>query len=208
MPRRKPSTPQEIAAKRLERRRADFEAVGLQPDAAALPTAAAIEVVRKSQKTEQTARRTDVFLALCRGMEAGAYDAARRLERDLMTASGVRDPDHLPPGVTGGPGVRDWTDTMIAASRRIARLKETMPEREFWLMSELIAPQRPDAGAPREWRDTVAYITGEELADAQPALVRNACVTTAWAYGVLDGGPAAPVDAIRVWHGAPAAQAA
>ena len=188
MPRRKPSTPQEIAERKLAKRRQDFEAVGLQPDAAVLATAGDIEVSRKTQQTEQAARRSDVFLALCRGMATGAYDAARRLERDILMAAGLSDRGLRLVSVDETTEGRSRMDRMLAARDRLDSLRDIMPEHEFWLMCELIDPKRPNGGQPRSWRDVVGYVTGEELPDAKPALVRNACQSTAWAYRLLDEG--------------------
>ena len=59
------------------------------------------------------------------------------------------------------------TDAMILAAEWIEAVNKRLPNRDWWLLMELIAPS-----LPRTWRETVTYITGETHTHAQGAAVR------------------------------------
>lgn len=183
-------TPEQIAAERAEQRRRDFEAVSLPGDAAALPVHATVQVDRESQVTVERARRMDAFDALKDGMQPGAYDAARRLERDLLTARGEHDRGRSAGRVDNGRKGHP-TLAMIAASGTVKAILSRVGERDGWLLAELIAPSVPIKLRCSTWREIVAHITGESHAMGQGAVVRSACANLLAAQQAFDRGEAA-----------------
>lgn len=174
----KPKDPQMAAA---ERRAAAFGAVGLQMAASALRANADINAEPKDREHEARARRQDAFDALREGMVKGAYDAARRLERDIITARGEHDQGrHLERVDNDHAG--DRTDAMVEASRRVEKILARVGPRDAWLLSELISPSVQTRLSATNWRGIVAYITGEENPHAQGAVVRAACANLAMGY--------------------------
>lgn len=174
--RSKPKTPAEIAAMKLAKRRQDFEAVGLQPEAADLPANEAVHVEREGQRNAERASRADAFEALKVGLAPGCYDAARRLERDILTRYGWTDRGRSGQRVDCTAGLT--TDAKLKAGWRVDAVMGRLSYRDAWLLTELIVghPDRPI------WRQTVAYITGEEHTHAQAAVVRAATVNLREAY--------------------------
>jgi len=184
-PRRKPKSPEQIAAARLAKRVASFEAVNLQPEAAALATNNDIEItrageVRGTQRVQaDVARRLDAFEALRKGMPTGAYDAARRLERDMTIRRGEHDHGRPVERVQGDQvSAFNRNDQIIAAGERVDAVMAWLSDRDGWLLSELIYTTLPF----KEWRSIVAYITGETTDHGQAAAVRSACVNLRDAY--------------------------
>lgn len=185
-PKKPRKTPEQLEAEELIRRSHDLEAVNLQPDLAVLPSGSDIEVTRKAERRgaqvveQNTARRLDAFEALKDGMVSGAYDAARRLERDILTRLGLG-----PHGQPTGERVdcaKGRVDAMMQAGIRCDEVQDRIPPRDWWLLLELIAPriERPT------WREAVAYITAELNPHAQGAVVRAACVNLRDAYTALE----------------------
>jgi hypothetical protein len=123
-----------------------------------------------------TARRLDAFEALKAGMVAGAYDAARRFERDYLTRQGR--------GSTGRPlservdCSRGRIDVMVQAGMRVDEITARIPPRDFWLLTELIAPP-VERGT---WRDHVAYVTGIFEPMPQGETVKDTCERLLHAY--------------------------
>ncbi len=183
---RKPKRPHNPAT---ERRQA-FEAIGLDGDAASLTQQQDVQIVRAGQVRDgeghtvnnDVARRLDAFEALRESMQrepyTGCYDAARRLERDVLIALGQHDHGRAPDRVDCEQAAFNRVDTMIAASQRLELLRNSMASRDWVLLNELIYPTR----ARETWRDIVAYVTGERNANAQGAAVRAACVNLRDAY--------------------------
>lgn len=192
MTRRKKPSLSETLAKQERERRQDFAAVNLPDDAATNPNHADIEVaragaVRDGRKVEaNSARRLDAFAALRDGMAkiTGAYDAARRLERDVLTRYGETDRGPSLERVDGKPPKGDFMDARIAAGERVDQVLERLSEREAWLLVELIRNTLNHA----TWRAIVHHITGETHEHAQGAAVRSACANLAEAYRRIDGG--------------------
>lgn len=182
--RAKPKSPAEILAERLARRAADFEAVGLQPEAAALPSSQAVEVRRTGRANAAGARRLDAFDALREGLPTGGYDAARRLEADLRLRRGEADHGRNLVRVDGGGAGPALLDRQIAAGRRVDRALARVGARDGWLLCELIYP----SVGRNSWRETVAHVTGETHSHAQAAAVRAACANLAAAYEVRRAG--------------------
>lgn len=177
-PRAKPKSPEQIAA---ERRALAFHEVGLQVASSFLEANADIDAERAEREHESRARRMDAFEALKEGMVSGAYDAARRLERDIIVARGEHDQGrHLERVDNDQAG--DRTDSMVDASRRVLKALGGIGERDGWLLSELISPSVQTRLSATTWRGVVAYITGEENPHAQAAAVRSACANLAMAY--------------------------
>lgn len=166
------------AAAVLAERMKDFAAVNVPADAAILPNQADIDVTRQGQTRDgeekkaahDTARRSDAFDALRKGLARGCYDAARRFETDLLIRLGRSER-------LAGTGRVDCTaghttDLMATAGINVDKVQDRIPPRDFWLLCELIAPTI-DRGT---WRDHTAYVTGEEHSEAQSAAVRAAVV--------------------------------
>jgi hypothetical protein len=178
-----PKAPADIATERLARRARDFEAVGLSASAAGLASNDAVEVRREGRSHAEGARRLDAFEALREGMTPGAYDAARRLERDLTVRFGEHDRGRAMVRVDCDGGVGPGrTDQMLAAGQRVDLVLGRLGRRDGWLLLELIRPS-PDTWLARPtWRAVVAHITGEENDRGQAAIVRNICANLAEAY--------------------------
>lgn len=212
MPRKKTAkrkTAEQIAAELLARRVQDFAAVGLAPEAAALPALAEVEVarageIRPSEKGLENAkrvdadqaRRLDAFEALRPSMSQvtrdehgrthrpflGAYDAARRLELIIVTSQGLHDRGLTLDRVDGSQGGGCRIDAVIDAADVAKDIKARISDRDAMLLWELIAPSRPW----NTWRDAAAYVTGESNWNAQGAAVRAACVNLRDAWKVHD----------------------
>jgi hypothetical protein len=178
--RAKPKSPAQIIADRLARRAADFEALGLQPESAALASSEAVEVRRRGAANDAGARRLDAFDALRDGMAPGGYDAARRLEADLRQRRGEANHGRSLIRVDGGGDGPILLDRQLAAGRRVDTVLARVGARDAWLLRELIYPSVERAG----WRQTVALVTGERHSHAQAAAVRAACANLAAAYQV------------------------
>jgi hypothetical protein len=182
-----PKTPEEIAADRQRKRELDFDAAGLQSTAAHLDRNADVEVTRSGgdregrKVLEDSARRLDAFASLKVGMTPGAYDAARRLERDMLTRAGLTDRGRSLIRVDQ-QGTKDHTDRAIDAARRVEGVAAKLSLRDWWLLSTLVNQEARFAS----WRDAVQHITGEDNANAQGAAVRAACGNLAEAYEKLD----------------------
>lgn len=192
---RKPKTPEQIAAERqakaLAQRVRDFEAVGLQPTSAALQANENVVVTREGAKTLETARRADAFDALRDGMMPGAYDAARRLERDMRIRRGEQDKGR-PMGRVDNERPLDRTDAAVQAGQRVDKVLGNIGERDAWLLSELIYPH-----FERTWREVVYHITGETHAHAQGAAVRCACANLRYAYEAMERPPIERLDRVK-----------
>lgn len=183
----KPKSPELIAEEKRARlaaqRAQDFAAVGLQPDASTLAANADIVVTRKGPKTLDAVRRQDVFDLLRDGMETGAYDAVRRLERDMRVRRGENDRGSPVSRVDNGAD-RERFDNALAAGERVDRALGRIGERDAWLLGELIYPIMP---GQRTWRETVEFITAETNPHAQAAAVRSACANLRRAYEIAEG---------------------
>jgi len=180
----KPKSPAQILAERLARRASDFEALGLQPEAAALATSEAVEVRRTGRANVAGARRLDAFESLREGMAPGGYDAARRLEADLRLRRGEADHGRSLVRVDGGGDGPMLLDRQLAAGRRVDAALARVGARDAWLLCELIYPSVERVG----WRQTVAHVTGERRSHAQAAAVRAACANLAAAYEIRRAG--------------------
>lgn len=177
----------------LEQRRRDFEAVGLQREAASLPQHSDVQITREAEDREgktvshDVAVRRDAFDALKGSMNAqprfhGCYDAARRLERDLLLSRCEGDRGPVMERVDCEPG-REVEFRFVVAAGNIAWLKGALPRRDYWLLHELICPSQEYENG---WRGAVFYVTGEDNPNAQGAAVRSACANLRDAYEAMD----------------------
>lgn len=200
--RQKPSDPE---AARLARRVRALTDVGLQPEAAYLVAHSEVEVTRVAEEragsngkkvSHTVARRMDAFEALKEGMVHGAYDAARRYERDVI--------DGLCLGNRGRSMMRvdcdkrDGEYRFLEAADNAEFVRGRLSPLDAFLLTELVVPSREydgwcpsfedgdgkiQRGAPwYGWRAIVAYVTGELNKDAQGAVVRHACANLRDAY--------------------------
>ena len=177
----KPKSPAEVMAERLVRRARDFEAVGLSASAAGLASNDAVEVRREDRRHAQGARRLDAFEALRDSLAPGAFDAARRLERDLTMRAGEHDRGRSMLRVDCDTG-RDRTDEMLSAGQRVETVLGRLGRRDGLLLVELIRPSPTVQLTCPNWRAVVAQITGETNDRGQAAIVRNVCANLVEAY--------------------------
>lgn len=169
MSRRKPARPRAISVE---------PAVTLDT---ALPRNADVEIRRADRTRVAGARRLDAFDALRDGMEAGAYDAVRELERLMALRRGEGGGGRPMDRVDCAEPRGNRTDLMIAAGERVRALLAAVGERDAWLLSELIEPSLPLQLKP--WREVVRHLTGETHPHAQAAAVRGACANLARGAG-------------------------
>jgi hypothetical protein len=184
--RSQPKSPEQIAAEKLARRMQDFSAVDMQPGAAALTANGDVLIERGNQEHVERARRLDAFEALKADMNRkapGAYDAARRLERDIIIRRGEHDHGRPPEKVDGAIiSAYCRNDQIIAAAERVNAVMRGLSDRDAWLLRDLIVlPPNRD-----HWREVVSFITGETHTHAQGAAVRAACVNLRDAYERLE----------------------
>ena len=188
----KPSKPMTTA----ERRARDFERVQMQPEAAGLAANAEVKVEPAKRASTETgergnverARRMDAFEALRPSMvkDEGAYDAARRLENDVLIRRGWNDRGASITRVDNDKLISPRQYAMVEAGSRVDAVLELLPRREAWLLMELITPTAPVTLAATSWRGVVEYVTGETHKNSQGTVVRAACVDLAEAYVKLD----------------------
>lgn len=182
----KPSTPSR------PKRVVDFEVIGLQGSAAGLPMNADIEVIRKGEERdrqkvdEDSARRLDAFAALKSSMRKepfiGCYDAARRLERDILVSLNLHDKGR-PMERFDGTRNTGRMDAMLEAFDSVRGVEKRLGAREWWLLNELI---KADSLRFTNWREIVAHVTGETHDHAQGCAVRSACVNLRDAYTSME----------------------
>lgn len=195
-PRRKPASPEKIAAIAAERRLAEKvadrnpEAWGANVEAMAMPANASVAVTmdRARAKTVQTAKRMDAFSALATGMPQASYFAALRLQVDITIRKGEQDRGRNFNRVDC-ESPTDRTDAMIAAARRIEAVFARIGGHTQWLLTELASPSEVTRLQHQNWREIVAYITGETNPMAQGATVKHACQDLALAYAEMDREP-------------------
>lgn len=187
----KPFDPAAAERARISQRRTDFDAVGLQPEAATLASHSDVQTTRAGDEragkrvADNTARRIDAFEALRAGMQPGVYDAARRLERDIKIRNHENDRGHSMARVDHEGG-KDFTDAAIEAHKRVRTVFRLIGARDQFLLSELIDPGPVSRLARPHWRQAVFYVTGETHDHAQGAAVRAACSNLAEAYSALE----------------------
>ena len=168
-----PSDPQDIAARRQEKR--DLEARGL--------------VVNADTRTSEilAISRPDCFTLLLRPAKRPGdrcwmleYGAVLWLEDLIRTAQGEngheRRPDFIRGSTEGAPG-QHISQAQIDASEDIAVIEEALRPAEARLVFELL---KPDAALDANWRPIAARFTGERNAMGQSAAVRAACTSLLW----------------------------
>lgn len=175
MARRKkqPSDPQDIAARRQEKR--NLEARGL--------------VVNADPRTSKilAISRPDCFIQLLRPAKRPGercwmleYGAVLWLEDLIRTADGEngheRRPDYIRASVEGAPG-QNISQAQIDAGAILAVVEEAMPAPQMRLVFELL---KPDAALDGNWRPITARYSGEVNPQAQGAAVRAACTSLLW----------------------------
>ena len=179
-------TAEEREAERIAARARDLSSVNMPAEAAILPRQADVEVTRAGEKREgqkaahDGARRLDAFSALKDTMGVGCYDAARRLEADILARMGIYDRVGAGHRINRTAGFT--TDAMRAAGLMVDKVMGRLSARDGNLLFELIDPPI-DRGT---WRDHVRYITGEINPVAQAAAVRAVTVNLRDAYATLE----------------------
>lgn len=197
-PKQRPSTPDEILARRVEAARvrtAGPAAWGLAPGLEKLKTSKGhLDVTRDHAGNVAAAKRMDAFDSLfhARGLSEHQHHAAQILIHDWATMLGVAgepevisdriDADFDP--VKADPiGLR-----MIAAQERVANALAWVGPENAQLLRALVEPIVLK-GAHTGWRDLVERVTGETERNCQGSIVRRACENLRLCYGV---GPPAP----------------
>lgn len=184
--RTRPADPLAIAkARAAERARArDPAAWGIDRDALALPANAAVATRTDAAGRIARAARQDVFdLLRARGrLGPAAYDAARLLQADIGRSNA---------GAGGVTAYRERvdcqrtpsapSDAMLHAGERVRSVLARTGAGSASLLLALIEGSA-GLGVRGGWREVVAAVCGETLADAQSAVVRQACENLAAAY--------------------------
>ncbi len=185
--RNRPSSPQEIAARRAEAR-ADAAAEdrrvsrtpgewGISADIVALPSSCDVDVIAGNRGRLIHAKRSDPFDLLHSGggLSDHQHMAARRLFRDWCLRAGVRDHERrVMEKVDETARIGLVNDAMIDAAKRIEAALSSIGIENSRILRALIAPM-VDSGAVIVWRGTVQRITGETERHAQGSVVRRAC---------------------------------
>lgn len=179
----RPTDPVMIAKARAAAREKarDPASWGVDHTALDLPANALVVTDRDLAGRIARAARRDVF-DLLRGrgrLGQQGYDAVRRLQSDLARlharaggVAGYRERvDHQ--RIVAGPG-----DAALEAGGRIRLVLARTGAVSASLLLALIEGQGPGLA----WREVVARASGEVLADAQSAVVRQACENLAAAY--------------------------
>lgn len=195
----KPKSPEAIMADRLLARARDLEAVNLPPEGAALASYADVQVSHAQRDQVDNARRADAFDCLKADMARkapGAYDAVRRLERDMLIRAGQADPGRAMIRVDENEDGGGVLDRRLEAGAKVDAVLKLVGPRDKWLLVELIErtvrvhilqdEDGAESGRLEGWRANVAYITGEENPVAQGTAVRCACANLSEAYKQLD----------------------
>lgn len=169
--RQPPSDPQEIAARRVEKR--ELEARGLVVNAD--PRDAKILAVW----------RPDCFTLLLKG-RTEEQGAVTWLETLIRTASGEngqeRRPDYIRGSAEGAPG-QNVSQAMIDADLYLVAATEALTPQNARMLLALLCP---DAALEHRWRAVVQRCTGETNPQAQGAAVRAACSQLLWVQGNID----------------------
>lgn len=153
--RRKPSDPQEIVAKRIERQARDAEAKRLEKQGATVKRDRAGQIL--------SAYRSNVFRSLLEagGITPNQYDAAYRLAQDWAAWKGLDGKPERSEFVDGGSGAAELVnDRMIRAGRDVAEALASvgLANRDLLeaLMEAVVEHDRPML-----WRGIVERVTGE-----------------------------------------------
>lgn len=169
--RKQPSDPQEIAARRIERR--EYEARGL--------------VVNADPKDQKILAvwRPDCFTLLLKG-RTEEQGAVTWLETLIRTASGEngqeRRPDYIRGSAEGAPG-QNVSQSMIDADLYLVTATEAMTPQNARMLFDLL---KPDEALLTRWREVVQRCTGETNPQAQGAAVRAACSQLLWVQSNID----------------------
>lgn len=188
----RPSDPIEIARRRAAERDAarDPATWGIDREVLALPANQAVEIATDFRGRTAHARRRDVFdLFHDRGrLSRAALDAVRRLQDDIAVLHRTQaGGGEFTPRVDRSPDPHQFTDRRHRAGRRIAAALALAGPASARLLGALCEADVA-LGRPAPWREVVARETGERLADAQGAILRNACDNLAGAYAMVDRG--------------------
>lgn len=125
--RTKRKTAEQIAAELLARRRADFEAVNMDPDATTLPAYADVQIERQGRRSDRNrAWRSNVFRLLLerKSITTNHYEAAYQLIGAWAAWKGLDGKgETFGEIVDGSNGSAELvTDRMIRAGREVAHL--------------------------------------------------------------------------------------
>lgn len=165
--RHKPSSPEDIAARKRERAEAQAEKVRLEAQGVT------VTIDGPTGKISR-AHRSDVFHTLLerKALSLEAHDAFRAHETTVHTAAGwetpERRPDHIRASTEGAPG-QNITQRMIDAGRLEAFTLAALSPADAKLLDGLMQPGAALAG---RWHYTVERITGETRPECKAARIR------------------------------------
>lgn len=155
MAKRKPKSPEQIAAERLLRRARDFDAVNLDPAAVVLPAYADVQVERTGRKNVTRAWRSNVFRLLLerKSITLDHFTAAEKLCSDWAEWKGLTGArDSMGEFVDGGSGSAELvTDAMIRAGRRVEHAEASMG-RAQWRILEAFVVASVEEDRAMAWR--------------------------------------------------------
>lgn len=184
----KPMSPEQVIKKAAERRAKEFEAVGLQGEAAKLTAQEDVTITRQGDTNaegkkvrENQILRMDAFHCLRDSLCDGGYDTVREFERQLTIRAGEHDRGRNLERVdcsTGGGRI----DAMVAAATHVARITGQLSDRTHWLLTELLDPSVQTRIQTNTWRGVVAHITGATNPVAQAERVKVAVEELVDAY--------------------------
>lgn len=163
----KPSSPEEIAARKRERDEALVEKVRLEAQGVT------VTIDGPTGKISR-AMRYDVFHSLHTrdALSLEAYNAFRDHEQTVSTAAGwetpERRPDHIRATTEGAPG-QNITQRMIDAGKLENYTLEALSPADAKLLDGLMEPGAALAG---RWHYTVERITGETRPECKAARIR------------------------------------
>lgn len=188
----KPSAPREIEAAQAANdteateARNQTELVASRAEARRLKAQPGVRVSVDGVGKLTGARRLDLFALLLERstISQEQHDAVRWLEATMHVAMGwdspERRPDHIRATTEGAPG-QSVSQTMIDASREVARIRDLFDPREWSVLEALLQPQ---AAILTRWRDVVERQTGEKTDHGQAAALRRICERLMWAKSV------------------------
>ena len=171
-----------IAARNPENWGADGKALARQPD---------VQVITGARGKVQTARRDDVFdRFLARGaLSQHAHQAVRRLDADMTERRG--EGERGAGEKVDGSGSRDLvTQRMLDAGDRVDEALRLIGRRDALVLHELLEPRQVLAtNGVERWRMVVLMLTGEQRAEVQSGLIRNAAENLVLAFREMDNLP-------------------
>lgn len=159
--------------------------IALRRETARLASQGDVRVVANPAHQIVAAQRMDVFelLRQRKSISFSAYEAVRRLEREMAWAEGV-DTAGPREAVDGGQARGGAFDHQVIYRAKVRAVLARLRPGSKALLEALLQPQF--AGTLPRWRDTVATITGQTREEIQTDRVGEAARNLAEAYVSVD----------------------